>query len=216
MKGKKGSSTSMGNEKGIVMEDEQKSFSAEEIDENKDNAPRSEFSDIDNGGIDQIATMTLLNELKEENTALKYKMARLADELKLSIANREIEKKELEKYGIVSFVRSVFAPIEDLGSFAAFIPEETKEDPNIKVILNGISMGMKNILNAANEFGVEKICPDSGGKFDPTTHQAVAFEASDFPKGSIIKVRRSGYKIYERLVSPAMVVVSSGQGGDDT
>jgi len=50
-----------------------------------------------------------------------------------------------------------------------------------------------------------------GEKFDPALHQAVANEASDeIEDGIIIRQWSSGYKMGEKLMRPAMVVVSSG------
>ena len=61
-----------------------------------------------------------------------------------------------------------------------------------------------------DEFGVEKI-DASNGEFNPNIHEAVAMENSDsIPEGSIIKQWRCGYKMAEKLLRPATVVVSSG------
>ena len=74
-----------------------------------------------------------------------------------------------------------------------------------------IYIGMDMVRRQLNDFlssqGVEEIPTD--GKFDPNLHDAVAQEecaAGD--EGRILKVTRRGYKLRDRLLRPASVVVS--------
>ncbi len=74
-----------------------------------------------------------------------------------------------------------------------------------------IYIGMDMVRRQLNEFltsqGVEEIPTD--GKFDPNLHDAVAQEecaAGD--EGRILRVTRRGYKLRDRLLRPASVVVS--------
>ncbi len=74
-----------------------------------------------------------------------------------------------------------------------------------------IYIGMDMVRRQLNEFltsqGVEEI--PTSGKFDPNLHDAVAQEecaAGD--EGRILKVTRRGYKLRDRLLRPASVVVS--------
>ncbi len=49
------------------------------------------------------------------------------------------------------------------------------------------------------------------GKFDPTMHQAVQTVPADddHPKDTIVQVLQKGYKMKDRVLRPAMVVVAS-------
>ena len=74
-----------------------------------------------------------------------------------------------------------------------------------------IYIGMDMVRRQLNDFlssqGVEEI--PTSGKFDPNLHDAVAQEecaAGD--EGRILKVTRRGYKLRDRLLRPASVVVS--------
>ena len=60
------------------------------------------------------------------------------------------------------------------------------------------------------DLGVEKI--DALNKeFDPKLHDAVAQEASDtVPAGIVLRQWNMGYRIGDRLLKPATVIVSSG------
>ena len=76
-----------------------------------------------------------------------------------------------------------------------------------------IYIGMDMVRKQLNEFlsnqGVTEISTE--GQFDPNLHDAVSQEASDQPEGSIIRTSRRGFKLRDRLLRPASVVVSANQ-----
>lgn len=54
---------------------------------------------------------------------------------------------------------------------------------------------------------------DAGDPFDPRLHEAVSVQArGDVAPGSVAEVHRPGYRIGERVLRPAQVVVAQGQG----
>ena len=86
-----------------------------------------------------------------------------------------------------------------------------------------IYIGMDMVRRQLNEFlaaqGVEEIATD--GLFDPNLHEAVAQEdCAKGDEGRILRVTRKGYKLRDRLLRPASVVVSKlpteapAEGGD--
>jgi molecular chaperone GrpE len=66
----------------------------------------------------------------------------------------------------------------------------------------------QQLKNAASEAGLEEV--DAAGKiFDPNLHEAVSQkESADTPEGSVLQQLRKGYKLRERLLRPASVVVA--------
>lgn len=83
-----------------------------------------------------------------------------------------------------------------------------------------IYIGMDMVRRQLNEFlssqGVEEI--PTSGNFDPNLHDAVAQEdCSAGEEGRILRVTRRGFKLRDRLLRPASVVVSklptSAEGG---
>jgi molecular chaperone GrpE len=86
-----------------------------------------------------------------------------------------------------------------------------------------IYIGMDMVRRQLNEFmasqGVEEI--DTRGMFDPNLHDAVAQEeCAEGAEGRILRVTRRGFKLRDRLLRPAGVVVSklptppAGEGGE--
>lgn len=88
--------------------------------------------------------------------------------------------------------------------------EVRKGDPKSPIVI-----GMEMIERQLKEFmassGVEAI-DATGTKFDPNLHEAVGQEESDeVEEGVVIRQMRRGFKLRDRLLRPAMVVVSKGK-----
>ena len=81
----------------------------------------------------------------------------------------------------------------------------------------GLALGTTTVLFTSMAFaatlwmvGVEHVAAE-GQKFDPHVHEAVAQEASkEVPEGHVISQLRRGFKLKDRLIRPASVVVSKG------
>ena len=84
-----------------------------------------------------------------------------------------------------------------------------------------IYIGMDMVRRQLNDFlsaqGVEEI--PTGGQFDPNLHDAVAQEESvEGEEGSILRVTRRGFRLRDRMIRPASVVVAKAptpsEGGE--
>ena len=74
----------------------------------------------------------------------------------------------------------------------------------------GFRMILTQMEAALKQNGLEEISPE-GGLFDPNFHESVAHIPHEtVADGHIIEVHRIGYKLHERLLRPAAVIVSSG------
>jgi molecular chaperone GrpE len=77
-------------------------------------------------------------------------------------------------------------------------------------ILSGMEMVARQLADFLKQYGVEAIDAE-GKKFDLHIHEAVAQEASgEVPEGHVIRQLRRGFKLKDRLIRPATVVVSKG------
>jgi len=80
-----------------------------------------------------------------------------------------------------------------------------------------IFIGMDMVRRQLNDFlssqGVEEI--PTTGKFDPNLHDAVSQEESEAEEGEILRVTRRGFRLRDRLLRPASVVVSKGPTGSN-
>lgn len=77
-------------------------------------------------------------------------------------------------------------------------------------LLQGFQMVQQQLLDVLQQHHCPRVGA-AGDAFDPAVHEAIAEEPStEFPKGIVTRVNLSGYKLHDRLIRPAQVVVSSG------
>lgn len=117
------------------------------------------------------------------------------------------EKSDAIQYANQSLLEQLFPIIDnfDMGLKAA---RDTEGDSS--VIYQGMSMVYKQIQDFLGDQGVQTIDAD-GAAFDPNQHEAIKQEPSaEVPEGHVIYTPRRGYKLRDRLLRAANVVVSSG------
>lgn len=96
------------------------------------------------------------------------------------------------------------------GALATSGDEEA--DAGLRTGLELISAKLEGVL--AGE-GVVRIVADAGSEFDPLVHEALATLPSDeIPEGQVANVVQAGYRMGEKIIRPARVVVSSGGGNE--
>ena len=72
----------------------------------------------------------------------------------------------------------------------------------------GINMVYQQLKSAMIDAGLEEV-DATGKRFDPNLHEAVSQqEHAELPEGQVVQQLRKGYKLRERLLRPATVVVS--------
>ena len=77
-------------------------------------------------------------------------------------------------------------------------------------VLQGMSMVQRQLQDFIRSQGLEEV-PADGEAFDPNKHDAVSQEFSaEVPEGKVIRQVRKGYKLKDRLLRAASVIVSKG------
>jgi len=88
--------------------------------------------------------------------------------------------------------------------------QEVEKDEATKNIFIGISMAYKQMESILGEYGLELIDP-VGNEFDPKYHEALSHQVSEeVEEGFIIQTIRTGYKMKDKLLRPASVIISQG------
>ena len=88
--------------------------------------------------------------------------------------------------------------------------QEVEKDESTKNIFIGISMAYKQMENILGEYGLELINP-VGSEFDPKYHEALSHQGSEeVAEGFVIQTIRTGYKMKDKLLRPASVIISQG------
>ncbi len=120
---------------------------------------------------------------------------------------RAVKDMEAVRYNTMTDTLHPFFQVFDHFSMAVAATETTT---NMQTLLEGMKMIRAEFDRAFSDLGIERI--DATGKdFDPNTQEAMSQEASDtVPAGKVIRQWSFGYKMGDRLLKPANVVVSSG------
>jgi molecular chaperone GrpE len=71
----------------------------------------------------------------------------------------------------------------------------------------GVSLVHRSLAALLERHGVSAI--DTDGKFDPHVHEALLSQPSEAEEGAVIDVVQKGYKLGDRVVRPARVVVAA-------
>ena len=96
-----------------------------------------------------------------------------------------------------------------LDNFELGMMEVRKGDPKSPIVV-GMEMIERQLREFMSGSGVE-IIETVGVKFDPNLHEAVSQEDdAKIPEGNIIRQLRRGFRLRDRLLRAAMVVVSKG------
>jgi len=75
----------------------------------------------------------------------------------------------------------------------------------------GIRLIHRQLADALAKEGLSEI--ETDGKFDPHTQEALLSQPSDAAEGDVIQVLQKGYRLGDRVLRPARVVISAGSNG---
>ncbi len=75
-------------------------------------------------------------------------------------------------------------------------------------VLEGVELVVQELHEALRREGLEEI--ETKGRFDPHVHEALLSQPSEAEEGSVIEVLQKGYRLGDRVLRPARVVVSQG------
>ena len=116
------------------------------------------------------------------------------------------EKTDAIKYATEGLIGKVI-PVLDNFEMALAAAQNSSAD-SLKSLQDGVAMIHSQLKSVLTDSGLEEV--DSTGKaFDPNLHEAVSQqESADVPEGHVLLQLRKGYKLRERLLRPATVIVA--------
>lgn len=135
---------------------------------------------------------------------------RLQAELQNVLNRTRREVADTRKYGALGLARDLLPAIDNIDrALAAGGDSDDEADP--ASLSTGIKMVREQLLAALSQHGCEPIATDPGTAFDPNFHEAILQQPSDdVPAGTVLMAAQSGYKMHDRVVRAAQVIVSTG------
>ncbi|TML44630.1 MAG: nucleotide exchange factor GrpE [Actinobacteria bacterium] len=142
---------------------------------------------------------THLNDLKRLAAEFENYRKRVARE-QAALSSRAAERLVKELLPIVDDLERALEAAEE--------HEEAKLEEGVRLV-------HRQLASALEREGLAEI--ETDGKFDPHVHEALLSQPSEADEGSVIEVLQKGYRLGDRVLRPARVVVAAAKeaNGDD-
>ena len=153
-------------------------------------------------------TFDEIEALRAERDDYRDKFMRALADAENSRKRSERDRREAENSGGSKLARDML-PVYDNMRRALQSSEDSEKTVNA-ALLEGVELTMRELISVFKKHGIDPIVPEVGDKFDPKVHQAM-FEAPvpGTKAGEIIQIAAEGFMLYDRLLRPAQVGVSS-------
>jgi len=110
----------------------------------------------------------------------------------------EAEAAGARRYALEKFARELLAVRDSLEKAA-------EVDANAE----GVALTLRQMEAVFQRFDIATVAPAAGERFDPEVHEAMSVaESTEVPANHVLTVMQAGYRLHDRLLRPAMVVVA--------
>ncbi len=109
-----------------------------------------------------------------------------------------------QKFAVERFSNEVLAVKDSLEAGLAV------ETATVESFKSGMELTLKQLSSVFEKFNISEINP-VGEKLDPHKHQAISMVPSELPANTVVSVMQKGYSLNDRILRPALVLVSQGQ-----
>jgi molecular chaperone GrpE len=160
---------------------------------------------------DEAPTPTNDAELEERLAEVERERDEYLNDLKRVAADFENYRKRVarDQEGLVAraherLVKELLPVLDDLERAleAAAQHEEAKLEEGVRLV-------HRELVEALAREGLVEV--ETNGQFDPHVHEALVSQPSEQEDGSVIEVLQKGYRLGDRVLRPARVVVSQGE-----
>jgi molecular chaperone GrpE len=146
--------------------------------------------------------------LQAERDELFGRLQRLAAEFDNYRKRNARENAALAERANERLVKELIPILDDLGRAleAAAEHEEAKLEDGVRLV-------HRSLAGVLAKEGLAEI--ETNGKFDPHVHEALLSQPSDAEEGSVIEVVQKGYRLGDKVLRPARVVVAAAPPTED-
>lgn len=155
--------------------------------------------------------------LTDENKKLQEELKEIKDKYMRALAETENVRQRLMKqvadakvFGIQGFCKDLLEIADVLNQATGSVPkEEMEKNLHLKALFDGLTMTDTQLHKVFGKHGLQKIDPAIGEKFDPFFHEAL-FQVpiqGDCQPDTVANVQKTGYKLHDRTLRPALVGV---------
>lgn len=148
-----------------------------------------------------------LEQAKKEAQGYHERWLRAAADLENYRKRALREREDAEKFSNEKLLRDFLPVVDDLERAVAAIG--AVEDETTAKLVEGVRMVQKKFLAQLERHGVATFEAE-GKAFDPAQHEAVQQINAEQPPGQVVSQLQRGFMLHDRLLRPALVVVSMG------
>jgi molecular chaperone GrpE len=191
-------------EKKIVMptQDEVTEYAGQPAEKPQANAPGGTPPAADTGATQQAPA----EQMRSEADEYKDKYLRAVAELSNYRKRSEKEREDAVRFANSGLVRSLLNVLDNLERVLA---SSTEHPENTTAIVDGVKMTADSFRKVLREHNVEKIEAHEQ-PFDPSVHEAIMQQPSDRHElPTVLQVVQEGYRLHDRVIRPARVIVSA-------
>ena len=150
--------------------------------------------------------------LEQERAQLEENLVRLHADFENHRKRTLREKQEALSYGHENVVKDVLVVVDNLDR--AIEHASASSGADFEGMLQGVELVRRELLAVLAKHGVSPIEAEGEG-FDPNIHEALAQTADErIPAGRVARMLQKGYRLRDRLLRPARVMVSKGPGSE--
>ena len=156
------------------------------------------------------------SDLAAENASLRERLMRALAETENTRRQGERREQDAQQYAIANFARELLQVVDNLrraveaGATDAG-PGEDAGPGKASGLIEGVAATERILAQILKRVGVAELNA-LNEPFDPMKHEAVMeTDQTDRPPGSVVEVLENGYRLHDRLLRPARVVVANPQ-----
>ncbi len=149
--------------------------------------------------------MNQLNEAEQKCAQYWDRILRMQAESENAARRAERDIANAHKFALEKFLNQLLPVIDNLER-AVSVSKESKVDA--AAILEGVDLTLKMLYDVLEKSDVKQVNPENE-PFNPTFHEAISMQADASCKpGTVVSVLQKGYLLNDRLLRPALVIVS--------
>ena len=147
---------------------------------------------------------TPMEELEAERAKLKDQLLRTAADFDNYRKRARKDVELAERKGKEAVLREILPVIDNLERAVA----ASADAVDVQAVRDGVNMVLKRFEESAARLGIERV-ESVGQRFDPNLHDAFQqVETDEVAPGTVVQEYQPGYKMGDKLLRPAMVVVA--------
>lgn len=186
----------------------------EDVDENVEVITASS---IEKQSVETPISPALVDELRSELSAMQAQALAATEDYKRVLASMDNLRRRTEKemanahkFALERFVTALL-PVHDGLEKGLESSGGTATEESLQAIRTGMDITLSLFRDVLSKFGVVVVDPQPGQVFDPKIHEALTIQPSaEQPANTVLVVVQRGFILNERVVRPAMVIVSGG------